>query len=86
MDENNDMFISDGKAAVQSLANHLQRINDNDPSFNLAFKYLLAMLIVDVFMMRDKPKDYTAKDITDKYIPIFQSMGINLQSLDSDNA
>ena len=79
------MYISDSDSAKKMVVQHLQSLANQDPIFEAAYKHLLAMIIVDTFMLRDKPQTHTVKEFTDTYITMFkEALGINLTSLDED--
>lgn len=84
-DEYGGMSISDWDSSKLAVKKHLGVMLAKDPNYQGVFETLLIHLIVDIFMVKECPKNMSANEFISKYTQIFQEgLGININSLDTD--
>jgi hypothetical protein len=86
-DDYGGMSISDWDSAKQTVQRHLAVLLEKNPNYRGIFDTLLVHLIVDIFMVKERPSNMSAEEFVKKYTGIFHDgLGINLSSLESDDA
>lgn len=88
MDEDyGGMSISDWNSVHLTVQKHLGVLAARDPNYHAIYETILIHLIVDIFMVKESPKNMTPDEFLTKYITLFrEGFGINFQSLESDDA